>query len=267
MRRGAFAVERDEPDRRRHERGLRCVRPDAHRPRSTVRLSERADGSANLNKGSETAGISGNGGVGVFSSLAEFAADDSNGATDDVYAKELAPTDTAVELPTLTQTGGTVPEDPSGIASLIINGQVVRPNADRTFTTPPSTERCGGIDLRILDGAGNERIYIVTPQCVKPPDVLIPKLTLAATVQRRGVKATITSNAKGRAKVYLQRAIRRNGKIVYIRSGVIRVVTVKVGKTTVTLARPKRRGTYRLRVVGTLTGNKTYTASRLVRIR
>lgn len=232
----------------------------------TVRLSERADGSATT-QGSETASLSGDGGLGVFTGQGAFAADDTNGATDDVYVKELAPTDTAVELPTLTQTGGTVPEDPSGIASLIINGQVVRPNADRTFTTPPSTERCGGIDLRILDGAGNERIYIVTPQCVKPPDVLIPKLTLAATVQRRGVKATITSNAKGRAKVYLQRAIRRNGKIVYIRSGVIRVVTVKVGKTTVTLARPKRRGTYRLRVVGTLTGNKTYTASRLVRIR
>lgn len=242
---------------------------------ATVRLSERANGTA-VTQGSETAGLSGNGGLGVFTGQGAFAADDTNGATDDVYAKELTPTDTTVDLPTSTGSGtGTVPDDPSGIASLVINGVRVRPNADRTYsvTLPPSNEPCGGpIETRIVDGAGNTASSIVSPSCkgpvvcCSPPPWLLVKLT-AVKVERRGIRATVSTPAKASAKIYLQRATKVRGKIVWVRTGKIRLLSLKSGKTVILLTRPKRKGQYRVRITVTIPKNRPVTLTRGFRIR
>jgi len=221
---------------------------------ATVRLSEQSNG-GEVAQAAETAGVAGNGGLGIFSGPGALASLDDTNAADDVYAKLLAPTDTTVELPTFTGSGGVVPDDPSGIASLVINGVHVRPNADRTYsvTLPASSEPCGGaIDTSILDGAGNALRSIVSPSCkpnppicCMPPPIVIVRV-LRARLTLKLVKVTIKLNKAAKGTVSLKRIVKRPGKKeIKVRVSKLRPVSVKAERTlTVTFPRPKRAGKY-----------------------
>jgi len=244
---------------------------------ATVRLSERADGSA-VTQGSETSGISGNGGLGVFTSQGAFAADDSNGATDDVYAKELQPTDTTA--PTVTATvnygmapftvTGTVGADPSGIAVVRVDGVRVPVAADGTFAGS-SVLQNGVATVTALDGAGNVGTAVtelpgIIVCCTPPrPPVAHPKLS-RVQVESRTIRATVMTPARATVRIYIQRAIRVKGKLRWLRSGKIRTLTIKAGTTKIRLPRPARRGQYRVRLSIKVGKTKAITLTRMFKV-
>ncbi len=235
---------------------------------TTVRLSQRADATA-LPTATDTVSLSGSGGAAALTTVAAFAADDTNTASD-VYRKELTPTDTTG--PTIGQvtcdagykgsvaTYNTTASDLAGIATAEISGTLVGTSvvADgidtRALRYESAQDLTGGITF--FDGAGNSTnrpVAETAPFCTisrgETPGTTTPVAKpriLGLKLVRKGVRVTISTPVKGTARLSIGRVVIRRGKTTYPRVGKIRNVKVKAGRTTITLQRPKKRGSYRV---------------------
>lgn len=238
--------------------------------KATARASVTTAG-AEVPVGAETAGVSGNGGVAVFTGQGTYTSE-AAGPDDDVFARELAPTD--AQAPTVTVSAvnavdqararvtGTVAADPSGIGTLTVAGVAVRPAADGGFSQEVALAPGGSVDVVATDGAGNAATVAAAraaaPSTGAPaprtggPLIPVPRVALRVVgtrvrVARRTV--TVTFRASGtRSLVALQRRV--------VRRRAVRFVTVQSRRPRVARAlRPVRvvfrrpaAGRYRVRV-------------------
>lgn len=235
---------------------------------STVRISQRADGTASAN-GAETAGIADNGGLGVFTGQGDYATEATNG-DDDVFATELVATDTTAPAVTATRSAagvvsGTVAADPSGTAAITIDGVTVRPAADGTFshtvaaTGPAAT-------LRVMDGAGNVATQTLagpaiptptTPTKTSPLGVTNPPptarpvrlvRTVSARLTARHAAVRFTAATGSRVSLQLLRRVRVGTAFRDLRIGRSRLVVGRGSPQTVLLPRLRGAGVYRVRI-------------------
>lgn len=239
---------------------------------ATVRLSERADGTE-VAGGADTSGVSGSGGVGVFTSTGSFSPETVNG-DDDVFAKELTPTDALGPKLTVSlgiagapaaqlRVTGTV-SDPSGVASVLVGAESVRPNADGSFVlnvpavadaAAPEGRGLTTVALIVADGAGNVSGSTLTftpavAPVLAPVARLVPVVTYRFTRTSTIGRMRVTLRARATLIPVLQRRVTIGGKrrFVTVRRGTTR--TVAAGVRTVTVRLPLRpRGVYRMVVL------------------
>lgn len=227
---------------------------------STVRLSQLPDGTQ-ATLGWETASIAGNGGLGAFTGNGKFSAEDANTA-DDVYATQLAPTDTiGPTLAARALTGAPAGKvriagsaaDAAGVALLTVGGQAVRPAADGSFSAD-ITATSGRVPVVAMDGAGvTSTVSVVVRR--------LADLRVVRRPTRVVVRFRLAEDAKITAT--LQRIVRTAGTVRYATVGTQSAVPRQAGSRLVRFARP-RRGTYRVRLVATFAAGKE---SAIVRIR
>lgn len=228
--------------------------------KETVRMSQLANGTEAA-LGWETSGISGNGGIGVFTGQGVFSAADSN-AADDVYVKELTPTDAT--SPTLTATAGAgasattmrvsgTVTDTSGIARVTVAGAPVRAAANGAFTIdiPRPATGTATAAIEAMDGGGN--VSSTTVSLATPPRLI--KLTVTVTSSRLTARFRLSQPARV-VGVLQRRVVAANGTVRFVQVGRTKVVNLKAGSRQVVFARPTRTGTFRLRLTATNSGGK-----------
>ncbi len=222
--------------------------------RETVRMSQLANGTEAI-LGWETTGLSGNGARGVFTGQGRFSVDDSN-AADDVYTKELVPTDAAGPVlsgagvgtsATVARVSGSV-SDPSAVARLTVAGSLVRPGVDGTFAIDVARSPTGltTVPVEAMDGAGNLSTLTVTVASA----LMAPRITkTTVAVTRRQVIARFRLSQPARVVGILQRrVVGRAGKVRFVQVGSARIANRKPGTRQVVFPRPTRPGVYRVRL-------------------
>ena len=207
--------------------------------------------------------------------------------TPDVFAKELAPTDTTAPALSLTgpaeglsqiasqvPIGGSV-SDTSGVASLTVNGIPLPLTATGGFSTSlPLVPGPNAIVVTATDGAGNvSEITRTVTRTGLPPATRRPRVTALKAGRSRGklvVRVTLSATARVSVQVF-RRTIRTTPRRRVVLRGVAKPVTrsLNAGVRLIKLSRPKLKvGTYvvRVRVVSDLAGASVRT-SRAIRIR
>jgi len=254
----------------------------------TLRLSQRADGTEVV-QASDTAGVSADGGRDVFTTTGAFAATDGNNV-EDVYAKELTPTDTAGPVfSSVATVSSPLPghirgigalSDPSGIGRVAVAGGTVTLAADNTFAADVPYDPAAGVTISVsaMDGAGNVATETATvaprtTSVVAPPappgmpprprisNVLVGVLRTRVVVRFR-VSRTAGVQGMLQRRVLVRRRVVRNGvaRIVrvprWVRAGAVRTVALRAGNRRIIFVRPTRPGVYRARLIATNAGGR-----------
>jgi len=243
------------------------------------------DGTTQGSNDSDHAAAAANGGLVAFvfndaAAVTKLLAADAN-AQPDVFAKELAPTDTTPpglsitgpaqglsQIASQVPIGGSV-SDVSGIASLTVNGVPLPLTATGGFSTSlPLVLGANTITVRATDGAGNTteatRTVIRTGL---PAAASRPQVTALKAGFSRGklvVRVTLTANARVSVQV-LRRTVRTKPRKRVVLRGVAKPVTrsLQAGTHLIKLTPPKLKvGAYvvRVRVVSDLAGASVRTS-------
>jgi hypothetical protein len=239
--------------------------------RETRLASVRADGVTQSGNPSDRGAIAADGGPVAFvfddaGAATKLAEPDAN-AQPDALLKELAPSDAAG--PTLTVTApapgsarrdaqvtvaGTA-TDPSGVATVVVNGNVVAVGAGGAFAAPALLQPGpNAITVIASDGAGNAttRTVDVVRTTAKPATRI---LRLAAAISGRRIVVRVSVSARARVRFTVLRRVVRTAprRVTLVRVGRPVVKTLKPGRRIVTLTPPSRRpGRYvvRAQIVG-----------------
>jgi Tol biopolymer transport system component len=239
----------------------------------TTRASAAADGSQGL-VDSQTGTISGNGGLVAFDTASVFGTD--TNALADIYAKELAATDTTAPplSETLTLEGGvvrvsgTAGPDPSGIGALSVNGILVRPTPGGAFSTTVPLVVTGATPVSIVavDGAGNSVIdtrAFIAPSVPTTPPVVAPPIGTVATPRAIGLTSKkvgrrlvvrFTLTAPGTVRLTVSRRVVVNKRARFVRVGAIVTRSLPTGAAVVRIPigpKKKQSRSYRVRIAVT----------------
>jgi Tol biopolymer transport system component len=222
--------------------------------RATRRASARADGGQSSND-SDRGAVAGNGAVVSLvnsdaGTMITLAPGDIN-SQPDVFAKELAPTDTAPPAIAIARATGTA-TDPSGIGEVTVNGAAVAVGAGGTFPVPATP---GTQTVRAVDGAGNAGTAARTvPAAGVAATALRPRIQrLRASLKGRKLTVRFRLTANARVTVtLLRRTVRKRPRrrIVLTRVGTPLARSLQAGQRTVVLTLKRRppAGRYVVRV-------------------
>jgi hypothetical protein len=273
--------------------------------KTTRRISTKAGG-VQADNASEAAAAAPNGGRVAFTysdtgAKPLLTGDDNN--ADDVFATELAPSDTSgpgisltspadgatVSAPEVVVSGTAV--DPAGVAALTVAGQPVSVGPGGAFSaTVPLGAPGGSTPIAVVarDGAGNPSSLTATvvraagtpaPAANPNPGQAGPVTsgggTRAAIAKRPALRGLSVSVRRGRVVVRFNLTVRskvrlevlRSRKIGrrtrFVRTGKAVTRTLPAGRRSLTIAAPKA-GTFRVRLTATAGGRSVSATKRLV---
>jgi Tol biopolymer transport system component len=161
-----------------------------------------------------------------------------SGTTEDIYAKNLGPGgDTAPPSITFDGTTAIVSADPSGIAMVIVDGQILRLAANRTIPVP------AGKTIEVWDGSANHQSAMAPPA----PPMAVLSVTIGGVKLRRKraqVTFTIENGPAADGDIVIQKLRKKKEpKLV-----VSQAFTPLDGEQTVTVPKRLKPGRYRLTV-------------------
>ena len=197
---------------------------------TTVLASVAPPGTQPIDADAELAAICGSGRFVAFRTRTTRLDSTDSGAVQDIYAKDLGPgNDTTAPTVTLDGLVATVATDPSGIAMVLIDGQIVRLPADRQVAVPP------GMTIEVWDGAANHQTA-TAPQPQPQVGVTIDRTKL----RRKRLQVTFTvTTAPADGTIEIHRIRKKSDKIVASQT-----FTQAVDQQTVTVTKRLARGRY-----------------------
>ncbi len=256
-------------------------------PSRTTRLaSVRADGTTQSGNESDRAAIAADGGPVAFvfddaAAVTKLVDTDAN-AQPDALLKELTPSDAAGPVVTVTgpaegsvqrdaqvTVAGTA-TDPSGVATVTVNGNAVAPGANGAFSATALLQTGpNAITVVATDGAGNATTRTIDViRTIPKAATRILRFTATVAGRRIVVRLNLTNQARVRFTV-LRRVVRpKPRRVVLVRVGTPVVKIVKAGPRTVSLVTPSRKaGRYvvRIQLVGATGAASTRTDPFIIR--
>lgn len=220
---------------------------------ATLLASVAPPGTVPIDADAELPALAGSGRFVAFRTRTALLDPADSGAIQDMYAKDLGPgADTTAPSIVFEDATAVVGADPSGVAMVVVGGQIVRLPANRRVAVP------AGETITVWDGAANQR-SAVAPSPPPPPQPT-PSVSLGGvTVKRKRAQVTFTV-ADGPVDGTI--AIEKKRKRKPNKAVVSQAFSGANGEQTVTVAKRLKPGRYDLTITA---AGQSLTASFRVR--
>ena len=218
----------------------------------TLLASVAPPGTAPIDADAELATVCGSGRFVVFRTRTTLLDPTDSGTTQDIYAKDLGPGgDTTPPTITFAETTATVGPDASGVAMVVVDGQIVRLPAERQVAVP------AGKTIEVWDGSANHQSAIAPTPPGPPPSPTVALGGVGVRKKRAQVTFTVANGPVDGTISIEKKRKRRPSKLV-----VSEPFTGQNGEQTVTVAKRLKPGRYDLALTA---AGQTLTASFRVR--